>query len=71
MKVKHLPFQVKILVKQQLKEEGIEQLKCVKVEEIVRKILPKAKQLVLKEHLDCLQANAQENSMKIYKHDNL
>ena len=46
---------MKILVKQHLKERGIEQLKNVRVEEIVREIIPKAKELFLKEHLDYLQ----------------
>ena len=47
---------MKILVKQHLKERGIEQLKYVGVEEIVQKIVPKAKELVMKEHLQYMQA---------------
>ena len=51
---------MKFLVKQHLKERGIEQLKNFRVEEIVQKIVPKAKELVMKEHLDCLQVEIEE-----------
>ena len=51
---------MKILVKQHLKERGIEQLKNVRVEEIVQKIVPKAKELVMKEHLQSIQAKIEE-----------
>ena len=51
---------MKILVKQHLKERGIEQLKNVRVDEIVQEIVPKAKELVMKEHLDCLQVEIEE-----------
>ena len=49
-----------ILVKQHLKERGIEQLKNFRVGEIVQEIFPKAKELVMKEHLDCLQVEIEE-----------
>ena len=51
---------MKLLVKQHLKDRGIEQLKNVRVEEIVQKIVPKTKELVMKEHLDCLQVEIEE-----------
>ena len=52
---------MKILVKQHLKERGIEQVKYyVRVEEIVQKIVPKAKELVMKEHLQYMQAEIDE-----------
>ena len=47
-------------MRQHLKERGIEQSKNVRVEEIVQKIVPKAKELVLKEHLDYLQVEIEE-----------
>ena len=51
---------MKILVKQHLKERGIEQMKNVRVEEIVQKIVPKAKELFMKEHLQSIQAKIEE-----------
>ena len=47
-------------MKQHLKERGIEQMKNVRVEEIVQKIVPKTKELVMKEHLDYLQVEIEE-----------
>lgn len=51
---------MKILAKQHLKERGIEQSKNVRVEEIVQEIFPKAKELVMKEHLQYMQAEIDE-----------